>query len=663
MFVRWLRAPAIVTLMFSSLVAGCASATQAAATTAAGAASPSRTLASVTPAAGGVFGRVLVNPAVTVTADGLFVAWQVNPATASVPQFELARVDQATGAIEASYRFSPGYIGSPLTAGHWLWVTTSPNGKGESLLRLNPADLAVSGDLPVVGASYTGAGAGNRLAIAGGALWVTGGDRLLRVSLTSGQLLAAITLPDAFASDVAANSDGTVLIVGEAANTGLGSVQRRNPVTGALLASHSTAGVTAPELGGVIDSGVWASVPTGMLGYVERFAVATMTPDAATDVGGTNGIAATVADTVVWITDGTGGSGRNYCADPVTGRRLATIPLPNLNQDHLLAVSPRSLYYDAPASNGFYVRTVNVPAACMGLSRVIFTSALFTDPTIRRELVENVVLVDETGCARGTAAKAAVHHAKTPLHLAFSAYLFNRTGQFLLTRRAESKPTWPGVWTNTCCGHPLPGEPVADSVRRRLRQELGIGAAELVLVLPRFRYHARMANGVLENEVCPVYAAYSDATPTPDPAEVAEIRWVDWYQFCDAVGTGRQPVSPWCAMQVPELMALGPEPLAWASADAADLPPAAVPSVLSTSSSGRFRVDTHHRPHHLHSFIHTRGVSDSRAPSIFVKGPSAGPVRSAGPLGPARGPAVRARRRARLRARGCRLSSRPSACR
>jgi isopentenyl-diphosphate Delta-isomerase len=198
--------------------------------------------------------------------------------------------------------------------------------------------------------------------------------------------------------------------------------------------------------------------------------------------------------------------------------------------------------------------------------------------------VESVILVDETGFARGTAAKAAVHHARTPLHLAFSCYLFDGAGRFLLTRRAESKRTWPGVWTNTCCGHPLPGEPVADSVRRRLRQELGIATADLVLVLPRFRYQAQMANGVVENEVCPVYAAYSDATPTPDPAEVAEIAWVDWGQFCDGVRTGQQSVSPWCAMQVAELVALGPRPLTWLAADDADLPPAALLAGLSAAS-------------------------------------------------------------------------------
>jgi len=190
--------------------------------------------------------------------------------------------------------------------------------------------------------------------------------------------------------------------------------------------------------------------------------------------------------------------------------------------------------------------------------------------------VESVVLVDESGRALGTADKVAVHHGQTPLHLAFSCYLFNEAGQFLLTRRAESKRTFPGVWTNTCCGHPLPGEPMSGSVLRRLRDELGISAVKLTLVLPRFRYQARMDNGVMENEVCPVYAAYADLPAEPDPAEVAEVRWVDWAEFCAAVRDGRQRVSPWCVMQLAELAALGPRPLDWLAADAADLPPAAL---------------------------------------------------------------------------------------
>jgi isopentenyl-diphosphate delta-isomerase len=190
--------------------------------------------------------------------------------------------------------------------------------------------------------------------------------------------------------------------------------------------------------------------------------------------------------------------------------------------------------------------------------------------------VESVVLLDEAGFASGTADKMAVHHDHTPLHLAFSCYLFNQAGQLLLTRRAESKLTFPGVWTNTCCGHPQPGEPMSGSVLRRLRDELGIGTAKLTLVLPRFRYQARMDNGVLENELCPVYVAYADEPPAPDPEEVAEVRWVDWDEFRAAVRAGRQPVSPWCAMQLAELIALGSRPLDWMPADVTDLPPAAL---------------------------------------------------------------------------------------
>ncbi|HXL90364.1 MAG TPA: isopentenyl-diphosphate Delta-isomerase [Streptosporangiaceae bacterium] len=189
--------------------------------------------------------------------------------------------------------------------------------------------------------------------------------------------------------------------------------------------------------------------------------------------------------------------------------------------------------------------------------------------------MERVVLLDETGHAQGVADKTAVHHDRTPLHLAFSCYVFNGSGQFLLTRRAFGKRVFPGVWTNSCCGHPGPGEPLDAAVLRRVRQELGITLPSAVLLLPRFRYQARM-DGVLENELCPVYAGYYEGPLDPDPEEVADVKWVEWSDFCFSVLAGQQPISPWCALQVAELAGLPDDPLSWTAAAEADLPPAAL---------------------------------------------------------------------------------------
>lgn len=188
--------------------------------------------------------------------------------------------------------------------------------------------------------------------------------------------------------------------------------------------------------------------------------------------------------------------------------------------------------------------------------------------------MEQVVLLDEDGHPIGTADKAGVHHRDTPLHLAFSCYVINRRGEFLLTRRALSKPTWPGTWTNSCCGHPAPGESLTSAVLRRLDQELGITATTADPVLPRFRYRAVMPNGIVENEICPVTRVIYDGPVRPDPAEVDDHRWIRWTEFLQSVDDGTLTVSPWCADQLAELRTLGPDPLAWPAGDDGALPAA-----------------------------------------------------------------------------------------
>lgn len=189
--------------------------------------------------------------------------------------------------------------------------------------------------------------------------------------------------------------------------------------------------------------------------------------------------------------------------------------------------------------------------------------------------MEQVVLLDASGQAIGAEDKVTVHHRNTPLHLAFSCYVFNDRAEFLLTRRALHKRTFPGVWTNTCCGHPAPGEDMKAAIVRRLREELGLTVRDLELVVPGFQYRAVMPNGVVENEKCPVFAAFTEDSPRPNPDEVAETRWVSWKEFSAGVLADRTEVSPWCALQVRRLTALGPEPAQWPAGALADLPPAA----------------------------------------------------------------------------------------
>jgi isopentenyl-diphosphate delta-isomerase len=175
---------------------------------------------------------------------------------------------------------------------------------------------------------------------------------------------------------------------------------------------------------------------------------------------------------------------------------------------------------------------------------------------------ECVVLVDDAGRAIGSAAKTTVHHATTPLHLGFSCYLFDEDGRVLLTRRALKKTTWPGVWSNSFCGHPAPGEQVEEAVRRRAVQELGISIHSPVCVLPDFRYRAVAADGTVENEICPVFFARCAGRPRPDPDEVMEWMWVSWEQLRSAVGLPWS-ISPWAMEQIPLLDAISPGP--WAT--------------------------------------------------------------------------------------------------
>lgn len=170
-------------------------------------------------------------------------------------------------------------------------------------------------------------------------------------------------------------------------------------------------------------------------------------------------------------------------------------------------------------------------------------------------MLESVVLLDDRGEPVGQQPKSSVHHAETPLHLAFSLYLFDSSGRLLMTRRALSKVTWPGVWTNSCCGHPMPGEAMTDSVQRRVRAELGVGVQDLRLVLPDFAYRAQDVSGIWENEICPVFTATVSPSVAlrPNADEVMDIAWTDPADVVTASASAPFAFSPWAVEQIAQL--------------------------------------------------------------------------------------------------------------
>ncbi|CAN5403872.1 hypothetical protein BH10ACI3_BH10ACI3_07180 [soil metagenome] len=168
-----------------------------------------------------------------------------------------------------------------------------------------------------------------------------------------------------------------------------------------------------------------------------------------------------------------------------------------------------------------------------------------------------VVMVDEANIPIATARKLPAHDGDTKLHRAFSVFLFNRKREVLLQQRALTKKTWPGVWSNSCCGHVMLHESVGDAAKRRLKYELRIKNVEMTVALPDFRYRAEK-DGVVENEICPVLVGFTDLEPNPNPAEVNDVKWVAWEQFVKDVSDPANGFSPWAREEV-ELLARDPE--------------------------------------------------------------------------------------------------------
>jgi len=130
---------------------------------------------------------------------------------------------------------------------------------------------------------------------------------------------------------------------------------------------------------------------------------------------------------------------------------------------------------------------------------------------------EDLILVNERNRAIGRGEKQAVHAAGV-LHRAFSVFLVDSGGRILLQRRQRTKYHSGGLWANTCCGHPRPGERTLSAAKRRLHEEVGVSASLRFGFLAR--YQTAFTNGLRENEIAHLYFGLLSAEVCPDPAEV-----------------------------------------------------------------------------------------------------------------------------------------------
>jgi len=162
-----------------------------------------------------------------------------------------------------------------------------------------------------------------------------------------------------------------------------------------------------------------------------------------------------------------------------------------------------------------------------------------------------VILVDERDNEIGVMEKMEAHR-KGLLHRAFSIFLFNGMGEMLLQPRALAKYHSPGLWTNTCCSHPMQGETLEVAASRRLMEEMG-----MICTMYKafdFIYKADLDNSLVEHEFDHVFFGTTNQAPTSNPEEVADWKWMPVYDVYIDVQLNPSRYTEWFKIALPEVM-------------------------------------------------------------------------------------------------------------
>lgn len=170
--------------------------------------------------------------------------------------------------------------------------------------------------------------------------------------------------------------------------------------------------------------------------------------------------------------------------------------------------------------------------------------------------MEQVILVDTNDVPIGTMEKLEAHE-KGLLHRAFSILLFNPKGEILLQKRAASKYHSGGLWTNTCCSHPLPEESMEKALHRKLFQEMGIRDVELDFAY-KFIYKTELEKGLIEHECDYVFIGQFDGVPVTNPNEVEDWKYQDLPSLRSDIQRNPENYTAWFKLILnhPEIHAL-----------------------------------------------------------------------------------------------------------
>jgi len=161
----------------------------------------------------------------------------------------------------------------------------------------------------------------------------------------------------------------------------------------------------------------------------------------------------------------------------------------------------------------------------------------------KARMTEQVILVDEQDRELGAVEKLQAHRDGA-LHRAFSVFVFDPAGRLLLQKRAAGKYHSGGLWSNTCCGHPRPGEATADAALRRLREEMNFDCD--LREAFNFIYRAELDGALVEHELDHVFVGErAGDPPAPDPLEAEDWRWVSMSELRDGLRDDPASYSFW----------------------------------------------------------------------------------------------------------------------